>query len=78
MRATMHEESKSLSSFSVLLDDDSSIPFSLDDIAKSMPNIEETVESDLLPFIHENQILSFILQRREWVALSPPSLTGNE
>ncbi|KAM0843588.1 hypothetical protein ACQ4PT_057616 [Festuca glaucescens] len=65
MRATMHEESKSLSSFSVLLDDDSSIPFSLDDIAKSMPNIEETVESDLLPFIHENQILSFILQRRE-------------
>ncbi|CAM0954276.1 unnamed protein product [Alopecurus aequalis] len=65
MRATMHEESNSLSSFSVLLDDDSSIPFSLDDIAKSMPNIEETVESDLLPFIRENQILSFILQRRE-------------
>uniref|UniRef100_A0ACD5T7Z5 Uncharacterized protein n=1 Tax=Avena sativa TaxID=4498 RepID=A0ACD5T7Z5_AVESA len=66
MRATMHEESNnSLSSFSVLLDDDSSIPFSLDDIAKSMPNIEDTVEGDLMPFIHENQILSFILQRRE-------------
>ncbi|EMS55825.1 Myosin-J heavy chain [Triticum urartu] len=63
MRATMHEESNSLSSFSVLLDDDSSIPFSLDDIAKSMPNIEDTVESDLLPFIRENQSLALILQR---------------
>ncbi|XP_044981103.1 myosin-5-like isoform X2 [Hordeum vulgare subsp. vulgare] len=65
MRATMHEESNSLSSFSVLLDDDSSIPFSLDDIAKSMPNIEDTVESDLMPFIRENQSLALILQRRD-------------
>ncbi|XP_010231102.1 myosin-11 isoform X2 [Brachypodium distachyon] len=64
MRLTLHEESNSLSSFSVLLDDDSSIPFSLEDIAKSMPNIEDTVESDLLPFIHENQSLAFVLQRR--------------
>ncbi|XP_037473134.1 myosin-17-like isoform X2 [Triticum dicoccoides] len=65
MRVTLHEESNSLSSFSVLLDDDSSIPFSLDDIAKSMPNIEDTVESDLMPFIRENQSLALILQRRD-------------
>ncbi|XP_021303107.1 myosin-17 isoform X4 [Sorghum bicolor] len=62
MRATLREESNSVSSFSVLLDDDSSIPFSLEDISKSMPNIEETSVSDLLPFIHENQNFAFILQ----------------
>ncbi|XP_039837345.1 myosin-11-like isoform X7 [Panicum virgatum] len=62
MRATMREESNSVSSFSVLLDDDSSIPFSLEDIAKSMPNIEDTSVNDLLPFIRENQSFTFILQ----------------
>ncbi|KAJ1263831.1 hypothetical protein BS78_09G217000 [Paspalum vaginatum] len=61
MRAMLREESKSVSSFSVLLDDDSSIPFSLEDIAKSMPNIEEMSANDLLPFIRENQSFSFIL-----------------
>lgn len=65
MRATLHEESNSVTSFSVLLDDDSSIPFSLEDIAKSMPTIEETTENDLLPFVHENQSFAFILQERE-------------
>ncbi|KAL6610563.1 hypothetical protein ACP70R_040532 [Stipagrostis hirtigluma subsp. patula] len=62
MKATLHEESNSVSSFSVLLDDDSSIPFSLEDIAKSMPNIDDTSEYDLLPFIRENQSFAFILQ----------------
>ncbi|OEL35583.1 Myosin-17, partial [Dichanthelium oligosanthes] len=62
VRAMLREESNSVSSFSVLLDDDSSIPFSLEDIAKSMPNIEETSVNDLLPFIHENQSFTFILQ----------------
>ncbi|XP_034585927.1 myosin-17 [Setaria viridis] len=62
MRAMLREESNSVSSFSVLLDDDSSIPFSLEDIAKSMPNIEETSVNDLLPFIRENQSFTFILQ----------------
>lgn len=62
MRATMREEPNSVSSFSVLLDDDSSIPFSLEDIAKSMLNIEETSINDLLPFIRENQGFTFILQ----------------
>ncbi|WVZ99419.1 hypothetical protein U9M48_044721 [Paspalum notatum var. saurae] len=61
MRAMLREESNSVSSFSVLLDDDSSIPFSLEDIAKSMPNIEEMSVNDLLPFIRENQSFSFIL-----------------
>ncbi|KAL6851666.1 hypothetical protein ACP4OV_020230 [Aristida adscensionis] len=61
MKATLHEESNSVSSFSVLLDDDSSIPFSLEDISKSMPNIEDTSEYDLLPFIRENQSFAFIL-----------------
>ncbi|XP_066368156.1 myosin-17-like isoform X10 [Miscanthus floridulus] len=61
MRAMLREESNSVSSFSVLLDDDSSIPFSLEDISKSMPNIEETSVNDLLPFIRENQNFAFIL-----------------
>ncbi|CAL5096008.1 unnamed protein product [Urochloa decumbens] len=62
MRAMLREESNSVSSFSVLLDDDSSIPFSLEDIARSMPNIDEPSLNDLLPFIRENQSFTFILQ----------------
>ncbi|CAL4902054.1 unnamed protein product [Urochloa decumbens] len=62
MRAMLREESNSVSSFSVLLDDDSSIPFSLEDIAKSMPNMDEPSLNDLLPFIRENQSFTFILQ----------------
>jgi myosin-5 len=42
-----------------------SIPFSLEDIAKSMPTIEETTENDLLPFVRENQSFAFILHRRD-------------
>lgn len=61
----MKEESNNATSFSVLLDDDSSIPFSLEDIAKSMPTIEETTENDLLPFVRENQSFAFILHRRD-------------
>ncbi|XP_015693143.1 myosin-9-like isoform X2 [Oryza brachyantha] len=64
MRTMMKEESNNATSFSVLLDDDSSIPFSLEDIAKSMPTIEETTENDLLPFVRENHSFAFILQRR--------------
>ncbi|GJM89588.1 hypothetical protein PR202_ga05794 [Eleusine coracana subsp. coracana] len=62
MKATLREESNSVSSFSILLDDDSSIPFSLEDIARSMPNIEDTSDYDLLPFIRENQSFAFLLQ----------------
>ncbi|XP_052156162.1 myosin-17-like isoform X1 [Oryza glaberrima] len=65
MRTMMKEESNNATSFSVLLDDDSSIPFSLEDIAKSMPTIEETTENDLLPFVRENQSFAFILHRRD-------------
>uniref|UniRef100_A0A0E0HHD2 Myosin motor domain-containing protein n=1 Tax=Oryza nivara TaxID=4536 RepID=A0A0E0HHD2_ORYNI len=64
MRTMMKEESNNAPSFSVLLDDDSSIPFSLEDIAKSMPTIE-TTENDLLPFVRENQSFAFILHRRD-------------
>lgn len=46
-----------------------SIPFSLEDIAKSMPTIE-TTENDLLPFVRENQSFAFILHRRDWVVPS--------
>uniref|UniRef100_A0A0E0A235 Myosin motor domain-containing protein n=1 Tax=Oryza glumipatula TaxID=40148 RepID=A0A0E0A235_9ORYZ len=65
MRTMMKEESNNATCFSVLLDDDSSIPFSLEDIAKSIPTIEETTENDLLPFVRENQSFAFILHRRD-------------
>jgi hypothetical protein len=41
-----------------------SIPFSLDDITKTLPVIE-MADDDLLPFVHENPSFAFLLQRGE-------------
>jgi len=41
-----------------------SIPFSLDDITKTLPVIE-VADDDLLPFVHENPSFTFLLQRGE-------------
>ena len=41
-----------------------SIPFSLDDITKTMPVIE-LADDDLIPFVRENPNFAFLLQRGE-------------
>ncbi|XP_062206682.1 myosin-17-like isoform X7 [Phragmites australis] len=64
LKTVVHEESNTVTTFSILLDDDSSIPFSLDDITKTLPVIE-VADDDLLPFVHENPNFAFLLQRRE-------------
>ncbi|THG21657.1 hypothetical protein TEA_000286 [Camellia sinensis var. sinensis] len=64
MRVLMTEDSNNAVSNSFLLDDDSSIPFSVDDISKSMEQIEI---SDIEPpaLIHENSGFSFLLPRSD-------------
>ncbi|EEC71379.1 hypothetical protein OsI_03495 [Oryza sativa Indica Group] len=62
LKSAVREESNTVTTFSILLDDDSCIPFSLDDIAKTMPIIE-VAEDDLLPFVRENPSFAFLLQR---------------
>ncbi|XP_025817045.1 myosin-17-like isoform X2 [Panicum hallii] len=64
LKSAVREESNMATSFSILLDDDSSIPFSLDDITKTLPVIE-MADDDLLPFVHENPSFAFLLQRGE-------------
>ncbi|WVZ69084.1 hypothetical protein U9M48_017928 [Paspalum notatum var. saurae] len=64
LKSAVREESSMSTSFSILLDDDSSIPFSLDDITKTLPVIE-VVDEDLMPFVHENPNFAFLLQRGE-------------
>ncbi|KAM0828312.1 hypothetical protein ACQ4PT_067633 [Festuca glaucescens] len=64
LKAAAREEANTVTTFSILLDDDSSIPFSLDDITKTMPVIEMAVD-DLLPFVRENPSFAFLLQRGE-------------
>ncbi|CAL4954799.1 unnamed protein product [Urochloa decumbens] len=64
LKSAVREESSMATSFSILLDDDSSIPFSLDDITKTLPVIE-VADDDLLPFVHENPTFAFLLQRGE-------------
>ncbi|KAF8696218.1 hypothetical protein HU200_037117 [Digitaria exilis] len=64
LKSAVREESSMTTSFSILLDDDSSIPFSLDDITKTLPVIE-VADDDLLPFVHENPSFAFLLQRGE-------------
>ncbi|KAG2259549.1 hypothetical protein Bca52824_078843 [Brassica carinata] len=49
---------------SFLLDDDSSIPFSLEDISKSMPNVE-VAEIDPPPLIRQNTSFMFLLERNQ-------------
>ncbi|CAO2178512.1 unnamed protein product [Urochloa humidicola] len=64
LKSAVREESNMATSFSILLDDDSSIPFSLDDITKTLPVIE-VADDDLLPFVHDNPTFAFLLQRGE-------------
>lgn len=64
MRVLMTEDSNNAVSSSFLLDDDSSIPFSVDDISKSMEQIE-TADIDPPPLIRDNSGFTFLLQRSE-------------
>nr|KYP42747.1 Myosin-J heavy chain [Cajanus cajan] len=62
MRVMMTEDSNSAVSNSFLLDDDSSIPFSVDDISKSKEQIDIS-DVDPPPLIRENSGFSFLLPR---------------
>ncbi|KAJ1409369.1 P-loop containing nucleoside triphosphate hydrolase [Sesbania bispinosa] len=62
MRVLMTEDSNNAVSNSFLLDDDSSIPFSVDDISKSMEQIDIS-DIDPPPLIRENSGFSFLLPR---------------
>ncbi|XP_057977579.1 myosin-17-like [Malania oleifera] len=64
MRVMMTEDSNNAVSSSFLLDDDSSIPFTVDDISKSMQQIE-IADIDPPPPIRENSGFTFLLQRAE-------------
>ncbi|KAJ4953949.1 hypothetical protein NE237_030781 [Protea cynaroides] len=64
MRVLMTEDSNNAVSSSFLLDDDSSIPFSVDDISKSMQQID-IADIDPPPLIRENSGFMFLLQRSE-------------
>nr|CAB3477435.1 unnamed protein product [Digitaria exilis] len=64
MRVMMTEDSNNAVSSSFLLDDDSSIPFSVDDISKSMTEIEVT-DVDMPPLIRENSGFTFLHQRKD-------------
>ncbi|KAJ6842201.1 myosin-17-like [Iris pallida] len=64
MRVLMTEDSHNAVSSSFLLDDDSSIPFSVDDISKSMAQVDSS-DVDPPPLIRENSGFSFLLQRAD-------------
>ncbi|XP_019443077.1 PREDICTED: myosin-17-like isoform X2 [Lupinus angustifolius] len=64
MRTMMSEDSNNAASTSFLLDDDSSIPFSVDDISKSMQEVE-IAEVDPPPLMRENLGFGFLLARSE-------------
>ncbi|GLU22442.1 hypothetical protein SLE2022_385170 [Rubroshorea leprosula] len=64
MRVMMAEESNNAVSSSFLLDDDSSIPFSVDDISKSMQEVEAP-DIDPPPLIRGNSGFTFLLQHSE-------------
>ncbi|RVW51858.1 Myosin-17 [Vitis vinifera] len=64
MRVMMTEDSNNAVSSSFLLDDDSSIPFTVDDISKTMQQIEVS-DIDPPPLIRENSGFSFLLPRAE-------------
>ncbi|XP_076945261.1 myosin-17-like [Bidens hawaiensis] len=64
MRVMMTEDSNNAVSSSFLLDDDSSIPFSVDDISKSMPQVEIS-DIEPPPLIRENSGFVFLHQRTE-------------
>jgi len=64
MRVLMTEDSNNALSNSFLLDDDSSIPFSVDDISKSMNQIDLS-EIEPPPLIRQNSAFNFLLPRAE-------------
>ncbi|XP_057535565.1 myosin-17-like [Amaranthus tricolor] len=64
MRVQMTEESNNSVSSSFLLDDDSSIPFSVDEISKSMEQVE-LADVDPPPLLRENSGFAFLLQRSD-------------
>ncbi|KAK8605222.1 hypothetical protein V6N13_082673 [Hibiscus sabdariffa] len=64
MRVLMTEDSNNAVSNSFLLDDDSSIPFSVDDISRSMEQID-IADIEPPPLIRENIGFSFLLPRSE-------------
>ncbi|XP_057962768.1 myosin-9 [Malania oleifera] len=64
MRVLMTEDSNNAVSNSFLLDDDSSIPFSVDDISKSMEQIDIS-DIEPPPLIRENLGFSFLLPRAD-------------
>ncbi|CAL0330294.1 unnamed protein product [Lupinus luteus] len=64
MRTMMSEDSNNAASTSFLLDDDSSIPFSVDDISKSMQEVE-IAEVDPPALMRENLGFGFLLARSE-------------
>ncbi|PON84462.1 Myosin [Trema orientale] len=64
MRVMMTEDSNNAVSSSFLLDDDSSIPFSVDDISKSMQQVD-IADIDPPPLIRENSGFGFLLPRPE-------------
>ncbi|XP_022745847.1 myosin-11-like [Durio zibethinus] len=64
MRVLMTEDSNNAVSNSFLLDDDSSIPFSVDDLSKSMEQIDIS-DIEPPPLIRENSGFSFLLPRTD-------------
>lgn len=60
----MTEDSNNAVSSSFLLDDDSSIPFSVDDLSKSMDKINIS-DIEPPPLIRENSGFSFLLPRAD-------------
>ncbi|TQE04769.1 hypothetical protein C1H46_009622 [Malus baccata] len=64
MRVLMTEDSNNAVSSSFLLDDDSSIPFSVDDISKSMQQVDIT-DIEPPPLIRENSGFGFLLPRSD-------------
>ncbi|KAK7845438.1 myosin-11, partial [Quercus suber] len=64
MRVLMTEDSNNAVSNSFLLDDDSSIPFSVDDLSKSMEQID-IADIEPPPLIRENSGFSFMFPRSE-------------
>ncbi|KAL8502981.1 hypothetical protein ACS0TY_021924 [Phlomoides rotata] len=64
MRVMMTEDSNNSVSSSFLLDDDSSIPFSVDDLSKSMPQVD-VADVEPPPLIRENSGFVFLHQRSD-------------
>ncbi|URE07310.1 DIL domain [Musa troglodytarum] len=64
MRVMMTEDSNSAAGSSFLLDDDSSIPFTVDDISKSMTEMD-IADVDPPALIRQNSGFAFLAQRKE-------------